>query len=310
MTDPQVAVRVEGLRKRFGKTEAVRDLSFEVPFGSVFGLLGRNGAGKTTTIRMLLGLLRSDAGTAEVLGEQAPDLSRATRRRIGYLSEQPFPYDDLSLPRTFEFVSAFFPDWDWDRTNGLVERFDVPCDRPLDELSVGERRKAELILVLAQNPDLLILDDPASGLDTVVRRDFLWAALDVAREEGKAVLFTSHVLSDVERVADRVAFLDDGRLRLIGELDDLKSRMRRVTIAGGVEHRAAIAVPGEIVRRGEKHDLIVITDRFDPRATEALRASYQDVLVEELDLEEIFVEVLRTEPGLETSEARQQDAAG
>ena len=297
-----VAVRATGLAKRMGKTDAVRDVSFEVPFGSVFGLLGRNGAGKTTTIRMLLGLLRPDAGRSWVLGEDSLELPRGTRQRIGYLSEESFPYDDLSLPRTLEFVAGFFPEWDWDRSEALLRRFAVPDDRPLSELSAGERRKAELVLVLAQSPDLLVRDDPAAGLDTVVRRDFLWAALEVAREEGKAVLFTSHVLTDVERVADTVAFLDEGRIRLVAELDDLKSRMKRITVEGGVPQRAEIHVPGEIARRGRKQDLTLVTDRFDPRVVDALRASHAGVVVEDLNLEEIFVEVLGTEPGCERSE--------
>jgi len=298
MRDEQggVAVRASGLKKRMGKTDAVVDVSFDVPFGSVFGLIGRNGAGKTTTIRMLLGLLRPDAGSSQVLGEESLSLSKAARLRIGYLSEESFPYDDLSLPRTLEFVSAFFPNWDWDLSERLMERFAVPNDTPLDALSAGERRKAELVLVLAQNPDLLILDDPAAGLDTLVRRDFLWAALDVARKEGKAVLFTSHVLTDVERVADTVAFLEEGRVRLISPLDDLKARMKRLVFEGHARDADALVVPGEIARRKERRDLIVVTERFDERETEALRASWGDVVVEDLNLEEIFIEVLGRAP--------------
>lgn len=288
----EFAVRASGLKKQMGKTDAVVDVSFDVPFGSVFGLIGRNGAGKTTTIRMLLGLLRPDAGRSEVLGEDSLSLSRAARLRIGYLSEEEFPYDDLSLPRTLEYVSGFFSDWDWDLSERLMERFAVPADTPLDQLSAGERRKAELVLVLAQNPDLLILDDPAAGLDTVVRRDFLWAALDVARTEGKAVLFTSHVLTDVERVADTVAFLHEGRVRLVSSLDDLKARTKRLVFAGHAKDADRIEVPGEFVRRTERGDLVVVTEGFDAASAEALRASWGDVSVEDLNLEEIFVEVL------------------
>jgi ABC-2 type transport system ATP-binding protein len=291
-----VAVRADGLRKRIRRTEAVKDVSFEVPFGSVFGLIGRNGAGKTTTIRLLLGLLRPDAGRSEVLGDDSLALSKGVRRRIGYLSEDSFPYDDLSLPRTLEFVSAFFPDWSWDLSERLMERLAVPSDTPLSALSAGERRKAELLLVLAQDPDLLILDDPAAGLDTVVRRDFLWAALEVARDEGKAVLFTSHVLTDVERVADTVAFLDQGTILFQTALDDLKAKTKRIVVGGAAQRGDPIAVPGEILRRSEKSDLVVVTTEFDPVATQALRASYGEVLVEDLNLEDIFVEVLGNAP--------------
>ena len=291
-----VAVRAVGLQKRIRRTEAVTGVSFDVPFGSVFGLIGRNGAGKTTTIRLLLGLLRPDGGRSEVFGEDSLALSRETRRRIGYLSEESFPYDDLSLPRTLEFVSAFFPSWDWDRCNRLREMLAVPEDKPLSALSAGERRKAELLIVLAQDPDLLVLDDPAAGLDTVVRRDFLWAALEVAREEGKAVLFTSHVLTDVERVADTVAFLDAGRVLFTTGLDDLKAKTKRIVISGAAERGAPILVPGEILRRREKRDLVVVTTAFDPIALHALRSTFGDVAVEDLNLEEIFVEVVGNAP--------------
>ncbi len=293
---PDVAVRAEGLRKRMRRTEAVRDVTFEVRCGSVFGLIGRNGAGKTTTIRLLLGLLRPDAGRSEVFGEDSLSLSKGTRQRIGYLSEEPFPYDDLSLPRTLEFVSAFFPNWNWDLAERLMERLAVPQDTPLSALSAGERRKAELLLVLAQDPDLLVLDDPMAGLDTVVRRDFLWAALDVARGEGKAVLFTSHVLTDIERVADAVAFIDAGRVLFQTGLDDLKAKTKRIVVAGAARRGDPIRVPGEILRRDEKGDLVVVTTDFDPLAIQALRASYGNVTLEDLNLEEIFVEVLGDAP--------------
>src|SRR5262245_22155396 len=153
-------IEVEGLCRSFGHLEAVRDLTFAVEPGTVFGLLGLNGSGKTSTIRMLLGLLRPDRGTARVLGEDSQSLSPDCRQRIGYLSEEAFPYQDLPLPSLLRFVSAFFPRWDWAYTNDLIERFSPPLDRPLTVMSLGERRKCELLLVLAQKPDLLILDDP------------------------------------------------------------------------------------------------------------------------------------------------------
>jgi len=285
-----VAVRAEGLTKRLGATDAVRDVSFDVHAGSVFGLIGRNGSGKTTTIRMLLGLLRPDAGRSSVFGEDSLELSAAARRRIGYLSEEEFPYDDLPVPELLEWLSAFFPAWDWDRAERWVKRFEVSRTKLLKEMSKGERRRAELILVLAQDPDLLVLDDPALGLDATVRRDFLSAALEMARDEGKTVLFTSHVLTDVERVVDTVAFLERGALRTCAPLDEVKARTKRLVLPGAA--MADVVVPGEVRRRTEGGDLVVVTEAFGPALEATLRARHPSLAVEDLNLEEIFVEVL------------------
>ena len=285
-----IVVRAEGLTKRLGETDAVHDLSFDVREGAVFGLVGRNGAGKTTTLRMLLGLLRPDAGRSTVFGEDSLDLSAAARRRIGYLSEEEFPYADLPVPELLEWLSAFFPAWDWDRAERWVKRFDVSRSKLLNEMSKGERRRAELILVLAQDPDLLVLDDPALGLDATVRRDFLTAALEMARDDGKTVLFTSHVLTDVERVVDTVAFLERGALRSCGALDDVKARTKRIVLPGAAA--ADVVVPGEVRRRKDGRDLVVVTEAFGPALEATLRAKHPSLEVEDLNLEEIFVEVL------------------
>jgi ABC-2 type transport system ATP-binding protein len=294
-----VAAEASGLRKRLATAEAVRDLSFAVPEGSVFGLVGRNGAGKTTTIRLLLGLLRPDAGHSTVLGEDSLALSRATRRRIGYLSEEPFPYDDLPLPGLLRFVSAFFDDWDWPYAESLVARLDVPQDRTLAKMSRGERRRAELLLVLAQRPDILVLDDPWLGLDAAVRRQFLVTALDLARDEGRTVLFTSHVLSDVERIVDRIALIDRGLLRTGGTLDEVKGRTKRLVLSVNGRDPATIVVPGEVSRRVGDGEIEVVTEAFTPALEERLRGTMARVDVVHLNLEEIFWELVGRPPAEE-----------
>jgi ABC-2 type transport system ATP-binding protein len=281
------------LTRRFGSVEAVKGLTFQVSPGSVFGLLGKNGCGKTTTIRMLLGLLRPKSGESYVLGEPSQRLSVDCRQRIGYLSEEPFPYGDLPVPALFRFVSAFFPRWDWDYSNELARRFEVPMDRPLQTMSAGERRKCELMLVLAQRPDLLILDDPALGLDVTVRREFLWAALEVARSEGKAVLFTSHVLTDVERVVDTVGVMDGGRLLVQARLQDLQQRTKRLVFRlPDDRYIEPPAVRGELLRECRGHEVLVVTADYSPDLGAALRQSGGLTAVEDLNLEDIFVALL------------------
>jgi ABC-2 type transport system ATP-binding protein len=229
-----------------------------------------------------------------VLGDDSRRLSPECRRRIGYLSEEPFPYNDLPLPALLRFVATFFPDWDWDHADELVRRFRPPLDRSLQTMSVGERRKSELLLVLAQKPDLLILDDPASGLDVTVRREFLWAALEVARTEGKAVLFTSHVLSDVERVVDTVGILEGGRLSVQASLEDLKGRTKRLVFASPPDPAAPPPVAGELTRSRAGRDVVVVTDAYSPELEERLRRDAGLSAVEDLNLEDIFVAHVET----------------
>jgi ABC-2 type transport system ATP-binding protein len=288
-----IALHAEGITKRLEEVQALDGLDLEVPAGSIFGLLGPNGAGKTTFIRILLGFLAPDSGRSIVLGEDSLRLSREARRRIGYLSESRFPHGDLPLPFLLRWLGAFFPDLDWRRCEEMARRLDVPQDRPLNGMSAGERRKAELLLALAHGPDLLVLDDPAAGLDITVRRQFLREALEMAQEEGKTVLFTSHILTDVERVADRVAIIDRGKLRLQAPLDDLKARTKRLVLEGAGDGAAGtVRVRGEISREVRGRDLLVVTGEYDPDLEVQLGSVSSSVQVEDLNLDEIFCAVV------------------
>jgi ABC-2 type transport system ATP-binding protein len=307
MSSDDVVIRIQQVVRAYrsgkDKVDALRGLSLEAPRGSVFGLIGRNGAGKTTAIRVLLGLLRVDTGRSTVLGEDSGALSADVRRRIGYLSEEPFPYDDVPIVHLLSFLSAFFPAWDADAVESLADRMAVSRGRTLDELSFGERRRTELFLALAPKPELLILDDPWLGLDAVARKDFLDVALTAAREDGVTILFTSHVLSDVERIADRVAILDHGVVRLAGPLDELKARTKRVVIeVADAEDAATIVVPGEVRRDLRDGTLSVTTTAFGADLERVLARRSGDVVVENLNLEALFVELTGSVPT--TAESR------
>jgi ABC-2 type transport system ATP-binding protein len=288
------AIAAASLTKCFDARPAVRDLSFEVEAGTVYGLCGTNGAGKSTTILMLLGLLPSSAGCSQVLGEDSRRLSRGCRQRIGYLSEKPIEDHGLPLGYLLHYVAAFFDDWDWDRSRRLVDSLEVPLDQPLASMSYGERRRCELVLTLAQDPDLLVLDDPAVGLDATVRRDFLWGALEAARQEGKTVLFTSHILHDVERIVDTIGILHDGELVVHSELDDLLGRTKRIVVEGGVQ-RQLPQLRGEIERRECGRDLIIVTGEYDDQLERELSSLEQidsSIEVEDMNLEEVFCAVV------------------
>lgn len=285
-------LEIRDLRKSMGAVEAVRGLSLDVGKGSILGLIGPNGSGKTTAIKCLLGLLRPESGSCRVLGEDATALSRACRQRVGYLSEKPFPWQDLAVPDLLRFLASLFERWDGGRVEALSKRMGIALDRPLSAMSFGERRKAELFLALAPDPEVLVLDDPWLGVDARVRRDFLLALLEETRERGRTVLFTSHILTDVEKVADRVGILVQGSLRTVDDMDTLKARVKRLVI----EVRAGISpdeviVAGEVSRSLAGGVLSVVTDAFVPGLEENLSARFGRVTVEPLNLEAAFVEL-------------------
>lgn len=289
MSDVVIA---EGLTKHSSSRAVVDRFDLRVPRGSVHGLIGPNGCGKTTTLRLLLGLLHPDEGHSTVFGEDSKLLSADARRRIGYLSDDGFEIDDLPLPYLCRFVAAFRPTWDHDLAERLIERLDVPLGTEIGDLSKGEQRRAEIVLSLAFRPELLILDEPALGLDTDVRREFLDLILETARENGTTVLLTSHVLTDLERVIDRVTFMVDGRNELSGELDELKARSRRIRLPAAARHDVT-PLHGEAHRHIDGDDLLVLVTDFDPVTPVELEAAGYEPSVEPLNLEELFLDLVR-----------------
>jgi ABC-2 type transport system ATP-binding protein len=245
------AIRVEGLTKRYRGRAAVDGLRFDVPAGSLFGLLGENGAGKSTTIKATLGLIAPDGGRVETLGLDPSKQGLEVRRRVGYVPEVPGLYDWMTVAEIGWFAAGFRAGGPGGsegfqrRYSGLVGGFDLPPKRRIKDLSKGMRAKVVLALALAPEPELLVLDEPTSGLDAMVRREFLESMVDLAGE-GRTVLLSSHQIGEVERVASHVALLHDGRLILAEPLDDLKSRTFSLTITlDGPDHPQA--PPGLVI---------------------------------------------------------------
>jgi len=225
MTD--LAVRTRKLTRYYGRKRAVDQVSLEVPRGSVFALLGRNGSGKTTLIRMILGLLAPTRGGAEVLGCDSARLSAGTRARIGYLTESHFIYGWMRVRECAAFQSRCFPRWNDRVFSAVVDYFRLDGNAKAGKLSRGERAGLCLALTLAPEPELLVLDDPALGLDPVARRALVEAMLAVTADRNRTILFSSHQLDDVERVADQIAILDRSVLRVQCRMDDFRERIGR-----------------------------------------------------------------------------------
>ena len=222
------AIQTEGLMRRFGRTDAVRDLTLDVPEGSIFALIGPNGAGKTTTIKVLMNLLRPSAGSARILGTQSTSLGARELRRIGYVSENQRLPGWMSPRELIRFCKPMYDAWDDALAASLMRSLDLNTAAPLRSLSRGTRMKAALLVSLAYRPNLVVLDEPFTGLDPVIRDELIRALLETSGSGRWTVLVSSHDIDEVERLADRVGFLDDGRLAFSESTASLLARFRLI----------------------------------------------------------------------------------
>jgi ABC-2 type transport system ATP-binding protein len=223
-------IETQNLSHRYWRTEALRDLTLAVPTGSVFALLGANGAGKTTAIKVLMNLLRPSAGSARVLGVESSRLGERELAQIGYVSEnQQLPLW-MTVRQLLDYCRPFYPTWDLSLEGKLLRQFDLPTDRKLKQLSRGMLMKAALLSSLAYRPKLLVLDEPFSGLDPLVRDEFVAGLLEAAQLGEWTVFISSHDIEEVERLADHIALLDDGRLKFTETTESLLKRFRRIEV--------------------------------------------------------------------------------
>jgi ABC-2 type transport system ATP-binding protein len=225
-----LVIEVNQLQRSFGDKRALHDVNLAIPRGGVVGLIGGNGAGKTTLLRHLLGLLKAERGQVRVFGKDPIADPVGVLGRIGYLSEDRDLPDGMRILELMRYMQAFYPNWDERYAQELRDMFELDPRSRVHSLSRGQRARAGLLVALAHRPELLILDEPSSGLDPVVRRDILGAIIRTIADEGRTVLFSSHLLDEVERVADRITIIHQGRIMLDEDIDALKSSHRRLTL--------------------------------------------------------------------------------
>ena len=243
MNEPPV-IQARGLTKYFGSKPAVYELNLDVPRGCVFAFLGRNGSGKTTTIRMLMGLLPPTRGDGTILGQDIRELSPEIRARIGYLTEEHQLYGWMSVRENGEFQSKFFPKWNEKIFHGVAGHFGLKPMAKVKDLSRGERAGLCLALTLAPEPELLMLDDPGLGLDPVARRALVESMIYLTRKSDRTIFFSSHHLSDVERVADYIAVLDRSILRACCPLEKFRESVQQFLLRFPGTPPALPKVPG------------------------------------------------------------------
>ncbi|WP_431100646.1 ABC transporter ATP-binding protein [Roseateles noduli] len=282
-------VSASGLRVDFkGQPGVLAGLDWTLAPGQVVGLLGRNGAGKTTLLETLLGLREPQAGEVRLFGQPALTPDDALRARLGYVPQQAALFEDFQAGDLLRYFRSFYTRWNDAKVDGLMSRWEIPRDRRIGQLSQGQQQRLSIIRALAHEPDLLVLDEPVASLDAAGRRDFLRELVDQVLDRGTTVLFSTHILSDLERVAFNVAFLSRGRIALQAPQDALADEVRLLAGPLGRLQAAVDAHGGQVLSRrdlGEQPRWLV---RFPegklPQVDAALRC-------EALSLEDLFLEL-------------------
>lgn len=269
---------------------ALDDVSFDVRAGRTYGIIGRNGSGKSTMLKCSLGLLKPTGGRITVLGDDAWNLSAETKARLGYVPQEAVSYPWMRVRQVIAYTAAFYANWNQPLVDELCRRWRLPLEDRVGPLSVGQLQTLAIVLALGHEPELLILDEPVASLDPTARREFLRTILEIIDDPRRTVLFSTHITSDLERVAGRVAILRDGQIAFHGDLDELKDRVKRLRIIAAHELPASFAVPGSLQSEVEGSMATATVDNFDEQQLDSLRRTWQaDVSVQDLNLEEIFV---------------------
>lgn len=291
-------IAVDALSYSYGKTEALHDVTFTVPEGAVYALLGPNGAGKTTLLQILMRLRRSESGRVQLLGRDIGALTLDERTRISYVAEGQTLPPGMRLAELEAYLAPLYPTWDRALARELRERFALDSRRRIGTLSRGERMKAALLLALAPRPKLLLMDEPFTGMDAMVKDDLVRGLLDSAGSEGWTVIISSHDLGELELLADWVGMLERGRMLLSEPMERLHERFKRIALVTS-ESNAAIPVPGDswlsVERAGRR--LVFVTPDWTEHYEAHLRSALprlEQLEVRDASLREIFVALARS----------------
>lgn len=290
MTSPIISI--DGLVKFFSEKQVLKGVDLDIPPGSVVGLLGTNGSGKSTLIKCLLGLFRPTAGRVSILGENPWTLSAEAKERLGYVPQEVKLYPWMRVKHAVGYTAAFYPRWDYTWSERLLDRWELSRDDRVGPLSAGQLQKLALVLALGHHPELLILDEPVASLDPIARREFLRTLLDIAQDERHTVLFSTHITSDLDRVASHVALLKDGKITCYEELDTLKDRIKRLRITSSAVLPDGFSIPGALRTEVSGDRALITASNVSDDLIEQLQRDHAvRISVESLNLEEIFLEL-------------------
>jgi len=278
-------IEMRNVRKGF-RFFTLEDLSLDLEAGQIMGFVGPNGAGKSTTIRLLTGLLAPDAGEVRVLGHPMPEAQAAAKQDIGYVADEMRLFPNATVGWHLRFVASIYPGWDESYARTLLKRFNLRAEQTVKGMSSGEQMKAVLLLALSRRPRLLILDEPTANFDPVARHEVLSEFTDVLRDESRSILFSSHNTLDVERISDRIAFIDRGRLIDCRDKEDFLECWRRIQLQ--VPSGATLPeIPDVVSRVIDGQFVTLTTNRFSGETLSRLGDSVREV--HRMSLEEIFV---------------------
>jgi ABC-2 type transport system ATP-binding protein len=288
-------IRLEHVTRRFGKQLAVNDLTLSIPRATTFGFIGLNGAGKTTAIRMMVGLLAPTSGSIQIDGVEVPRDRNLVKTRIGYVPDRPNVYPWMRVQQAIDFVRSFQPHWNQSRCDELMKMFELDPKKRAKHLSKGQAAKLSMLLAICHDPAVLIFDEPTSGLDPLVREEFLEGVLSVTSERQQTVLFSSHTLSDVQRLADSIGLMHEGKLLLHAPVDELLDRTKRICAVLEEENGKREAPPGMVFQRVRGREWTITVENFQQEQIEFVRAknriSHLDV--QDMSLDDVFKDFVR-----------------
>ncbi|HEY4339540.1 MAG TPA: ABC transporter ATP-binding protein [Steroidobacteraceae bacterium] len=287
-------VEASSLGKAYGATRVLHDISFSVEPGDVIGVLGKNGAGKTTLLELMLGFTLPTEGAVRVFGHESTRMPGEAKSRVGFVPQQDELLDHLNVADQLRVIASFYKNWDGELMTRLCQEWGIRGNARIKSMSVGERQKLSILLALGHRPDLLLLDEPVASLDPIARRQFLEQLVEISSEGQRAIIFSSHIVSDIERLANRIWILKEGRLFWQGDLDSLKESIVRIHLRGSRPFPAETSIPGAIsIRREDTFPTAIVRDWSDAAQRELEGRIDGSVEVQPLGLEEIFVELHR-----------------
>jgi ABC-2 type transport system ATP-binding protein len=282
------------LAKSFGDRRVLTDLSFTVERGDVVGVLGKNGAGKTTLLELLLGFTPATSGTVTLFGHDSYRLPGKVKTRIGFVPQQDELLGHLRVDEQLRVIASFYPTWDHELIRRLIHAWEIDPAQRVMTMSVGQRQRLSILLALGHRPDLLILDEPVASLDPIARRQFLEQIVELAADGATSVILSSHIVSDVERLANKIWILKGGNLEWQGDMDSLKESIVRVHVRGGQALPKDFAVPRALSQwRTDTYSAAVVRDWTPASRRELEAATGAEIEAEPLALEEIFLELHR-----------------
>lgn len=285
-------VSLKNLQRQFSRVTVLKGINAEVLPGQVIALLGKNGAGKTTLLETILGFGFPSAGEAKLWQLDATQIAAETKQRIGFVPQQDELLPSLTGDDHLKLFKSFRPHWNQSLVDKLIAEWLIPMTMATGKMSVGQRQKLSILLALAHEPELLILDEPVASLDPIARRQFLQQLVDIAADESRAVIFSTHIVSDVERVANQVWMLRDGDLAYQGGLDELKESFVRVTLAFDHPVTHKISWPHLIKQKNSGNQTRLIIEHWEPEMEQRIAQDFSaQVQVEYLGLEDIFLEM-------------------